>query len=105
MAEFREDRAGIARMLRSPEMQRAMHRRTTRGLAFARFISPFVTGRYVRAFRIVTGVRAGLAWSRLINDAHDPVTGYPYCEAIEYGTRFMKAQRILGRTVDVIRRG
>lgn len=92
MAWFRENPAGIAAMARSPAMQAAMHRRTTRGRNFALLISPYRTGRYSRSFRIITGIHRGKAWSRLINIA-------PYAIYLEYGTRYMKRQRILGRAL------
>lgn len=92
MAWFEQYPAGIEAMLRSPAMVQAMHRRAERGRNFARLISPYRTGRYVRSFRIVSGVYRGRAWSRLINIA-------PYAIYLEYGTRYMKAQRILGRAM------
>lgn len=52
-------------------------------------------------FHIVAGVRVGgdgrpVAYARLYNDT-------PYAVFLEWGTRYMRAQRILGRAADAMR--
>lgn len=76
-----------------------------RGAAYAELISPVDTGRYRASFRVVRSVKSGRTIVRLINTARNPRSGYPYPWALEYGTRYMRRQRILGRTADHIRRG
>lgn len=97
MARFRADRAGLERFYRSEELQRALAQFAERGKAYAEQIAPVRTGHYRDSFRVRTGVnRRGLAYARLENTAH-------YAIYLEYGTRYMARQRILGRSVDAMR--
>lgn len=97
MASFTEHPQGIAAMLRSDDMQAAMRRKAERGKTYAEAIAPVRTGRYRANFRVWVGVRAGLAWARLYNPT-------PYARFLEWGTRYMRRQRILGRAMDAIRK-
>jgi hypothetical protein len=96
---------GLAAALSGPDMQRALYLRMRKAEAYAKFISPYRTGRYSRSFVIIVGVRGNppRAYARLLNHATDPVSGYPYCLALEFGTRYMRRQRILGRAADALR--
>lgn len=87
---------GIDAMLRSPEMVRAMRARAEAGRAFAQRIAPVDTGRYRASFRVVAGVRDGKAWARLENPVY-------YAVYLEWGTRYMRARRVLGRAADAMR--
>lgn len=46
-------------------------------------------------FHVERGVRNGVAYARLVNKA-------PHAGFLEFGTRYMKRQRILGRAMDAI---
>lgn len=96
MARFTENPAGIAAMLRSQDMQTAMRVKAERGQAYAESISPVRTGRYKAAFRVVVGVRLGVAWARLVNTT-------PYARFLEFGTKYMRRLRILGRAMDAMK--
>lgn len=104
-ARLIEYQSGLDKALASPEMQHALYLKILKAEAYAKFISPYRTGRYSRSFRVVVGVRGTppRAYARLLNTATDPVSGYPYCLALEFGTRYMKRQRILGRAADALR--
>lgn len=96
---------GLAVALAAPAMQQALYARVRTAYSYALFISPYRTGRYSRSFAIIVGVRGAppRAFARLLNSATDPVSGYPYCLALEFGTRYMRRQRILGRAADALR--
>ncbi len=97
MARFRADRDGIARLERSEKLQKALARFAERGKDYAQQIAPVRTGRYRDAFRVRTGIgESGRAYARLENPVH-------YAIYLEYGTRYMRRQRILGRSVDAMR--
>lgn len=113
MTYFHENPAGIAEMLRGPDMLHELLRRAERGRQYALAIAPVRTGRYAAHFKVTSGIDGtGRAYGRLYNDvraldssgAPDP-HGYPYSIALEWGTRHMRAQRILGRCMDVMARG
>lgn len=109
---FTPNHAGIAAMARSQEMVQAMRRRAEKGHEYALTIAPERTGRYKEHFKIEAGVRDGRAYGFLYNDVRaldangqeDP-DGYPYSLALEYGTKYMTKQRILGRCLDFMERG
>lgn len=96
---------GLDEALAAPAMQRVLYLRMRKAHAYALFISPYRTGRYSRSFVIIVGVRGNppRAFARLLNHATDPVSGYPYCLALEFGTRYMRRQRILGRAADALK--
>ena len=100
-----EYQSGLDAALSGPDMQHALYLKMKRAEAYAKFISPYRTGRYVRSFRVIVGVRGNppRAFARLLNHATDPVSGYPYSLALEFGTRYMRRQRILGRAADALR--
>jgi hypothetical protein len=100
-----EYESGLQAALAGPDMQQALYLKMRRAEAYAKFISPYRTGRYARSFVIIVGVRGNppRAYARLMNTATDPISGYPYSLAIEFGTRYMRRQRILGRAADALR--
>lgn len=104
-ARFIEYRSGLDVALAGEPMQHALYLKILNARAYALFISPYRTGRYSRSFRVVVGVRGTppKAYARLINHATNPVSGYPYCLAIEFGTRYMRRQRVLGRAADALK--
>jgi hypothetical protein len=109
---------GLAIALAAEPMQRAMHHKMEVARIYAEAIAPVRTGRYAGfteaatpepttaptrdtnagpgGFVIVSGVRNGVAYSRLIN-----VT--PYARYLEFGTRYMRRRRILGRAMDALK--
>ncbi len=88
--------AGFAAFERSPMIE-AMLLRTAqkieeRGVA----LSPVRTGQYVSSWYSETGRRdSGLPYGRTGNRA-------PHARFLEYGTRYMARQRILGRALDAV---
>ncbi len=105
MAELRLSPNLVRRLETSERVLARCEQIGAKGQAYAEAISPVRTGRYRASFRVVRTTRGGRTIVRLINTARDPRSGYPYPYALEYGTRYMKRQRILGRTAGHIRRG
>lgn len=119
---------GLAVALAAPAMQRALGAKMEKARAYAMAISPVRTGRFkygavllhdgndpgghrrrraggnfealpsgqVGGFRVLTGVRGGRAYARLIN-----ITSYAVY--LEFGTRYMRRRRILGRAADALK--
>lgn len=104
VTRVRVNQAGIRRMLGQQFMVNEMDRRMQRARLLAIIIAPVDTGRYVsrflRAGAVESGVNArGSAFARLQNDARDPQTLFCYALALEVGTKYMRAQRILRRAL------
>lgn len=109
-----EYEAGLQEALAAPPMQEALYVKMRRARAYALFISPRISGNYVRSFHLYAGVRGSppRAFARLLNDARNPDNGYPYNVALEFGYRWIdkktgkqreiKRQRILGRAADAL---
>lgn len=95
-ARFEPNKAGIARLLQSEDVRAALIGRARAAQAYAVAIAPVRTGHYRASFRVTSGVRRGRTYARLINTAH-------YAIFLEYGTRYMRAQRILRRSIDAMR--
>lgn len=89
------DPAGIAQMLADPRMVMAMHHIAVRIGDRAVLISPVRTGLYKASWRVQSGLRDGKAWARVSNPVH-------YAVYLEWGTRYMRAQRILHRAVATV---
>lgn len=101
---------GLAAALAAPPMVEAMHNRMRPAMLLAERLSPVRTGRYkgvttaaerpgnpgAGGFVLVSGVRGGVAYARLLN-----IT--PYAVYLEFGTRYMRRQRILGRAMSALR--
>jgi hypothetical protein len=115
-ARLIEYESGLQVALAAPAMQQHLLSRMRTARAYARFISPYRTGRYAeRSFHLLVGVRGSppRAFARLVNSATDPDTGYPYAVALEFGRvwtdrrtgkqRRIKRYRVLGRAADALR--
>lgn len=105
MGDFKASYEGIGQMLRSAEMQAAMHRIVDeKMLPFAESISPFdpddPDGQYYKdGFEVSSGVqheKTSRAYGRLINT--DSAAVY-----VEYGAKATPAYRVLGRSLDAAR--
>lgn len=106
---FEPNHAGIAAMGRSKDMQAAMRLLAEKVRIRAEQIAPVRTGHYAfdlpnpkapdddGGFHVSSGVRAGKAFGRVAATAF-------YSRFLEFGTRYMKKQRILGRSLDALRR-
>lgn len=112
-ARYVENPAGIQAMLASPAMVQAMRHRGELVRIEAERIAPVDTGNYAfktpntrgnrdGSFVLTAGVRAGRAYARVSNSARSP-RGFMYSLALEFGTKYMRKQRILGRALDAIR--
>lgn len=90
-------------MLRAPWVVEAMRKRAERGAGYAEVLSPVRTGRYVGlidvkpgGFHVLAGIRNGVAYAMYVNDT-------PYARFLEFGTRYMAAQKIMRRSIDGMR--
>jgi hypothetical protein len=96
-ARYVPNEAGLRAMLATPAMVTAMQRKGDRIVNYAKLTGPYVTGAYYRGWRVFSGVRKGKAWCRVAN-----IVDHAYF--LEYGTKHMRRQRILGRSVIAARR-
>lgn len=87
--------AGVAAMLADPRMVHAMRVRAQRVHDQAVRISPVKTGLYRASWRIESGLKDGKAWARVSNPVH-------YAVYLEFGTRYMRARRVLHRAVAAV---
>jgi hypothetical protein len=108
-SRFTEYPQGLAHALAAEPMQQALARKMGLVRIYAEAIAPVRTGRYAGftetadrpgnpgqgGYVIVSGVRNGKAYARLIN-----IT--PYAVYLEFGTRYMRRQRPLGRALDAL---
>ena len=92
-AEFTEDHAGMAELARAAFLAAELERRGERIRARAEELSPVRTGRYRRSWRLTVTIRDGTIHAQVSNDT-------PYAPYLEYGTRYMRRQRVLGRAID-----
>lgn len=108
---YRENPAGIRAMLASPAMVEAMRHKAELVQIEAERIAPVRTGAYAfglpgrpgvtgGGFKVTAGVRDGRAYGRVSNDVRN--RDYTYSAALEFGTRHMRKQRILGRALDAL---
>lgn len=95
-ATFRANQAGIAALARTPAMRDAMQTLADRVANQARAIAPVVTGEYKASIEASTVQRDGKICGRV-------TAGAPHSQFLEFGTEHMDAQRILGRSLDVLR--
>lgn len=128
-ATFTPNPAGIRAMLGGRDMSDAMILRAGRGKDFAESIAPVDTGQYRYGAHILNnrtdpgghrrrktgsnfqalpkGLQGGFALSRFTTPegvAGARVTALaPYSRYLEWGTRYMRAQHILGRSLDAMR--
>ncbi len=113
-ARFEENRAGIEAMLASPAMVEAMRHKAELVRIEAERIAPVRTGNYAfatpnqrgnhdGAFHVSAGVDNGRAYGRVSNSATSR-GGAVYSVFLEFGTKHMRKQRILGRALDALNR-
>lgn len=105
-SRFVPDRAGIREFGRSRGMERALLRfvdRRVKPLAVS--LTPVDTGRMKASWQTTSGVDATTAFGRIYNTAHNPINGYHYPAAIEFGNSRIKKQRVLGCTLAQLRKG
>lgn len=95
-ATFRANQAGIASLARTPAMRDAMKALADRVANQARSIAPVDTGEYKASIDASTVERDGKAVGRVT--AHADHSAF-----LEFGTRYMDAQRVLGRSLDILR--
>jgi hypothetical protein len=117
-AEFRENRAGMAAMLRTPRAVKTMEHIGDLIRIRAEAIAPVQTGAYAfgteppngahgGGFQVEPGVRDGVASVRIANRVRAAPSknfpeGYGYGAALEFGNARIKKQRILGRALDAV---
>jgi hypothetical protein len=98
-------------MLAAPWMVEEMRRRAELGQIRAEEIAPVDTGAYAfglpgkpgvtgGGFHVTAGIKDGRAYGRLSNDVHR--NGFSYAAALEWGTKYMRKQRPLGRAIDLM---
>jgi hypothetical protein len=97
VTRFVPNEPGIRAMLAGPQMVAALDRTGQRIVNAAHLIGPYRTGDYYRSWRVYSGVRNGVAWCRVAN-----VIFYAYY--LEWGTKYMRRQRVLGKAVQLARR-
>jgi hypothetical protein len=86
--------AGFAAFQRSPMIEEMLLRTAEKIESHGVAISPVRTGEYVASWYSETGRRGnGLPYGRAGNRA-------PHASYLEWGTRYMRRQRILGRALD-----
>jgi HK97 gp10 family phage protein len=88
---------GVQAMLRAPFMIEAMRVRSARVKQRAQDLSPVRTGHYRASWHYRTGIKDGKATGTVYNTAY-------YSAYLEFGTRYMRARRVLARALDAIRR-
>ncbi|MFD8472045.1 HK97 gp10 family phage protein [Streptomyces globisporus] len=86
------DQAAIDALSRDPAVRKAVVDRAEQGQDFARSIAPVDTGRYRDSLHVVED-----------SDGAEIVADVDYADDLEYGTRHMPGQHILGRTLDSLR--
>jgi hypothetical protein len=116
--DFVENRAGVAEMLRTPEMLAAMRHLgevvridaeataavDTGAYAFGTDVKPGVTG---GGFEVDPAVRDGVASVVVSNNVRSAPSknwpdGYPYGVAQEFGNEHVDARHTLGRALDAL---
>jgi len=100
-AQYKPDRKGIARLLRSPEVQKAVRLRAEQAAVLARMRLPKETGELsgsVRVEPIQVVMRGGK------RDGWQVVVDAPYAAPVEFGTREgRRGAHVLGSVADTLR--
>ena len=96
MTEYKPNRAGLQEMLRSQGVRLALLAKARKVKFRAEAIAPVQTGRYRASFTLEWGEQDGRVFARVLNRT-------PYARFLEFGTRYMRKQRILGRALDAAR--
>ncbi|MER6236538.1 HK97 gp10 family phage protein [Streptomyces clavifer] len=86
------DEAAIRSLTRHVTVSKAVVDKAEQGAAYARSIAPVDTGRYRDSIEVVED-----------DDGADIVADVDYADDLEYGTRHVEGQHILGRTLDSLR--
>jgi len=100
MGRYRADYSGIGEMLRSPEMQKAMHLIAKKVEARAKAIAPVETGEYRNSFEVSSGVDVSAdgerrAYGRVTNTSD-------HAFQVEYGGKSTPKYRVLGKALDAV---
>lgn len=107
-SRFVPNQRGIRQLGRSQQMQAAMGHIAEIVRINAERIAPVRTGHYAfdrpnprapesaGAFHVSSGVARGVAYGRVTNST-------VYARYLEFGTRYMGKQRVLGRALDAVR--
>lgn len=93
---IRTDPAAVKALESSRDTENALRVKAEQAMAYAVTIAPVDTGRYKASFHVTTGRRGDRVYARVSNDT-------PYAVYLEFGTRHMRAQRILQRSIDALR--
>lgn len=99
---FKANPAGIRALESTEAMGRAMLHHAERVADRAREIAPVDTGAYKASIKAEVVDRDGKKVGRVSADPVSP-DGEHYASYIEFGTSKMDAQRVLGRSLDVLR--
>ena len=95
---YEPDRAGVAALLKAPEMGDAMKAIAEAGRAYAVSISPVESGEYKALFDVDVEVQDGRQTAVLANTSDHAVQ-------VEWGARGSNGHHVLGRTIDLIEAG
>ena len=100
---FELNSAGIAALLRSPEMHEFVMSRARGGAQFAGRIAPRRTGEYAASIHAEDGGLGGPRRDRVMGLI---VASAPYSAAVEWGNAHAEqAHHVLGRTLDIVQAG
>lgn len=92
---YTENPAGISEMLRSPEMVAAMHHLAQKGADRFDELAPIRTGHLVESAYVESGISGDTAYGEWGAEAG-------YTVFVEFGTKYMEAQRVLGLSIDAV---
>lgn len=96
MAEYKPNWAELEKLTRSPAAEAALVQKMLPVKARAELLTPVRTGQTKASYRIRSGVRDGRAYARLVNLV-------PWFRFLEFGTKYIRKMRILGRALDAAR--
>lgn len=98
---YSSDESGIVGVATSAAMRAALNRVVSDGKGFAESIAPVDTGEYRSSFKTVGDTRGEgtrkRARAQLVNDSD-------HAAAVEFGNRRVPGQRVLGRTLDWLKK-
>lgn len=107
MSRYKGNYRGLGQMLNAEFMVQAMHRRAEKGKAYAESIAPVYVpgphpGRYKASFTTSAGKHGGnkhdRAYGRLENTSEEAFW-------VEWGNRNVPRHRVLGKSLEIMRRG
>lgn len=85
-------RAGVRGMLNGPDIRRELAVRAERVQRMAQQIAPVDTGRYRASIHVRMTTRGGVPVAQI-------VAATPYAVYLEFGTRRMRAQKVMRRAL------